>query len=85
VAPVRNTAAWLETLDLLAPFPTAPRVVAGALAHLHAARRPDGTWGFGGRRAGTPLFPLSDDWRGTNRAVDHTTAVLAVPRRFATD
>ena len=82
---MRNTAAWLETLDLLAPFPTAPRVVAGALAHLHAARRPDGTWGFGGRRAGTPLFPLSDDWRGTNRAVDHTTAVLAVLRRFATD
>jgi hypothetical protein len=83
--PGRNTAAWLETLDLLAPFPTAPGLVADALAHLLATRRTDGTWDFGGRPIGTPLFPLSDDWRGTNRSVDHTTAALAVLRRYAKD
>lgn len=30
-----------------------------------------------------PLFPLSDDWRGANRAVAQTTTVLAVLRRYS--
>jgi sirohydrochlorin ferrochelatase len=78
----RRAAAWLESLEILAGFRSGPEVGVDAAARLWL-RAPDATWDFGPRMDRAPFFPLSDDWRGSNRALDCSVQVLAVLRRLA--
>jgi hypothetical protein len=74
---------WLESLEILSRFQSGRAVAGAALAGLWDQRNPDSLWDFGAKVSKSFYFPLSDDWRKVgNRAVDHTTRVLALLRRF---
>lgn len=75
---------WIRSLELLSAFPGWREIGESAINWLWDARRPDGLWDFGrGMRTGW-WFPLSDNWlpRG-NRAIDHSTRLLILFRRYA--
>lgn len=59
----RETALWLEALELLAAFPAARDELAFAAAWLRMSAAPDGAWDLGSKAADKVHFPLSDSWR----------------------
>jgi hypothetical protein len=74
---------WLESLEILSCFGCTQGSADGAMEWLWQQRNEDGLWDFGPRTGKTHYFPLSDDWRGDGRQIDHSTRVLALLRSFA--
>jgi hypothetical protein len=79
----RHAAQWLESLAILAAFRSRPAGAMDAVAALCQRRNAVGTWDFGPRMNRSTFFPLSDDWRGSNRALDCSIQVLTVLRLLA--
>jgi len=78
-APARNPAAidhWFTSLELLGPFPTAPKSVEWLWSECVNNR-----WDFGPRWPRSSYLPLSESWRTPGRRQhDHSTRVLALLR-----
>lgn len=79
----RETALWLEALELLAAFPAARAELAFAAAWLHMSADPDGAWDLGSKAADKVHFPLSDSWRSAAvRQADCTERILSFLSRL---
>lgn len=76
-----HIAHWLDSLEILSRFPGWQDVLRESLSWLWEQRDPDGRWDFGSHISRTWHFPLSDDWRGSNRALDFSTCALALLRK----
>ena len=74
----KDTACWLEAMELIAAYPQAREALAFAAAWLHMNAGPDGQWDMGPKAADRVHFPLSDSWRSVAvRRADCTERVLA--------
>lgn len=79
----KETALWLEALELLAAFPAAREELAFAAAWLHMSADPDGAWDLGSKAADKVHFPLSDSWRSAAvRRADCTERIRAFLNRL---
>lgn len=78
---------WLASLELLARLsPSWVCLAKPAIGWLWEQRYAHGLWDFGARSSSTASLPLSDSWRGAqNRALDWTTRILVLLRRYCDD
>jgi hypothetical protein len=75
---------WLDSLALLASYPQALDFARPALDWLREQCSSEGRWDFGPWTGKSFNLPLSDNWRKPgNRAIDHTTCVLTVWKKYA--
>ncbi len=79
----RLIAYWLRSMNILSRFDAWREVAGNLLYRLWGQVEEHGLWDFGSKIARCTDFPLSDNWRRSQkRKVDYSTCMLALMRKY---